>query len=303
MKRLQLLLLFALIVPLAAAPEKKPPTESDPADEMLEAGSRLFDELAPPQIKRQFEFPSKERWNEFVARLQSALDHSSLEDLAAYEPEARAALAAARAWPEFAEYVDWLEERLDYIEGARQAVRTPPPPPGVTLPFYGMWLKRVQARPRPPRADEFMPQLREIFTVAGLPAELPWQAEVESSFNPEARSPAGARGLFQLMPATARELGLSALMPDERADPGKNARAAAAYLRQLHGKFGDWPLALAAYNAGPGRISRTLAARQAKTFAAIADQLPAETRMYVPKVLATMAVRTGRPPEKLLAPK
>jgi membrane-bound lytic murein transglycosylase D len=103
------------------------------------------------------------------------------------------------------------------------------------------------------------------------------------------------------MPATARELGLSTTLPDERTDPEKSARAAAKMLRQLHQKFGDWPLALAAYNAGPGRVQRLLTANRAKTFAEIAPSLPTETRMYVPKVLATLAVRAGVTPEKLAA--
>src|SRR5690606_37921070 len=119
-------------------------------------------------------------------------------------------------------------------------------------------------------------------------------AEVESTFNPVARSPAGARGLFQLMPATARELGLRTFFPDERTDPAKSAQAAARYLRQMHDRFGDWPLALAAYNAGPGRVRRTLEQHGAETFAGIAAHLPAETQMYVPKVLATIEARTGR---------
>ena len=78
-----------------------------------------------------------------------------------------------------------------------------------------------------------------------------------------------------------------------------SARAAARYLRTLHGKFGNWALALAAYNAGEGRVSRTLKKQNAKTFTAIADALPAETRMYVPKVCALIAVRAGVPPERI----
>jgi membrane-bound lytic murein transglycosylase D len=104
------------------------------------------------------------------------------------------------------------------------------------------------------------------------------------------------------MPATAQSLGLDTFLPDERTDPEKSARAAARYLRTLHGRFGNWPLALAAYNAGEGRVSRTLAARRGKEFADIAESLPAETRMYVPKVCALIATRAGVSPEKLAAP-
>jgi len=96
---------------------------------------------------------------------------------------------------------------------------------------------------------------------------------------------------------------LQTFLPDERADPEKSARAAAQYLRYLYGRFRDWPLALAAYNAGEGRVGRTLQAEKAATFAAIAEALPAETRMYVPKVLATIEVRAGVQPDKLAAPR
>ena len=113
----------------------------------------------------------------------------------------------------------------------------------------------------------------------------------------------GARGLFQFMPATAKEFGLSTFFPDERADPEKSARAAAQFLKQLHARFNDWPLAIAAYNAGGGRVSRTLAKNNATSFAEIAGLLPSETKMYVPKVLATMEVRSGVALADLAPPK
>jgi membrane-bound lytic murein transglycosylase D len=138
-----------------------------------------------------------------------------------------------------------------------------------------------------------MPRLGPAFVAEGVPPQLAWLAEVESSLNPEARSPGGARGLFQLMPDTAHALGLSTFLPDERTDPEKSARAAARYLHTLFVKFGSWPLALAAYNAGEGRVSRLLASRGASDFAGVSSALPAETRMYVPKVCALVAVRTG----------
>lgn len=115
--------------------------------------------------------------------------------------------------------------------------------------------------------------------------------------------PAGARGLFQLKADTARGLGLSTFLPDERTDPDKSGRAAARYMKSLWEKFGSWPLALAAYNAGEGRVGRALAARKARDFAGVAGSLPAETRMYVPEVCALVAVRTGVTPEKIPAPR
>ncbi len=299
--------LLAVVFAAAAEPPKPPAPNGISADDIYQAGKELFDEFAPAEIKARFEFPDKARWDDFAARLQAALEGSDLVGLAQLEPEARAALTALRALPGYEEYSDWLEERLDYIAAAKQAIRRPPPvrPEGTVqfIPHYDLWLQRMRARPRPAGAEQLMPQLRAAFTAAGLPAELAWLAEVESALNPEARSPAGARGLFQLMPATAKELGLSTTLPDERTDPKKSAGAAARLLRTLHQKFGDWPLALAAYNAGAGRVQRLLARQKARTFAEIAAALPAETRMYVPKVLATLQVRTGMPLAGLAAPR
>ncbi len=161
------------------------------------------------------------------------------------------------------------------------------------VPLYDMWVSVMRDEPRPKRADEFLPNIKRIFAEEGVPEELAWIPEIESTFNPRARNRSGARGLFQLMPGTAREQGLRLWPHDERTNPEKSARAAAVFLRQLHDAFDSWPLALAAYNAGEGRVRRTLQARDATTFAEIAHSLPTETRLYVPRVLATLAVREG----------
>lgn len=317
------LLLATRMIGQPAAPAA-PATEADP---LYELGRNLFEQLAPPEVREQFEFPSREQWDAFGRRLQAALENDSLEELAAFLPEARAGLAALRALPGYEDYADWLEQRIDEIEAAQQATTRPaapvpstppappaprpaplpkqpaPPAPAARIPHYDLWLGRVKGRPLPARAAALMPRLREAFAAEGVPPELAWIAEAESSLNPVARSPAGAKGLFQLMPATAQSLGLATFLPDERTDPEKSARAAARYLRTLHGRFGDWPLALAAYNAGEGRVGRTLAARGAKDFSAIAGHLPAETRMYVPKVCALIATRAGVAPEKIAPPR
>lgn len=283
----------------AETPSKTPPAPpANPADALYQAGQELFDALAPPEVKEQYEFPDRAQWDAFVGRLQAALDGDNPAALAELEPEARLALASLLLVPGSEEYRNWLEERLDYIEAAKETVQQPvlkPPvaPAGQFIPEYDHWLRRLQSRDRPAGAEEYVRQLQPVFAAGGVPGELVWLAEVESSFNPTAQSPAGARGLFQLMPATARELGLRTTLPDERTDPAKSAQAAARMLRGLHKKFGDWPLALAAYNAGPGRVQRTLDKQQARTFAEIASVLPVETRMYVPKVLAMLKIRAG----------
>lgn len=327
MKMLRALPLFAFFAAWALAQQPKPaastkpPPEPEPEidlDALYRQGKQLFDDYAPPDVKREFYFPSKLDWDAFAARLQAALDQNDLRELAAYEPEARAALKALQLFPDYADYAEWLAERLDYIQAAGIAAKQPgytlppkPPtlkpgqrPPIATpdIPYYQLWLARMRQRPVPPRAAQLLPVVRAAFAAEGVPADLAWLAEAESTFNPAARSPSGARGLYQFMPTTAKNLGLSTWLPDERADPEKSARAAARYLRTLHGKFGDWPLALAAYNAGEGRVRRLLDAKRAKSFAAIAPNLPSETRMYVPKVLATLQVRAGVAPAQLAAP-
>lgn len=319
--RVLLLSLVLSAVPgLAQEPRRTPPPPPDvDLDALYEQGRRLFEELAPPEVKERYEFPSRAQVDDFLARLQRALETEDLRPLAAFAPEARAALAALRFFPELADQADWLVERLDYAEAAGQALRrpppapvppVPPPKPGVRpaapappVPHYDLWLARVRGRPVPPRAAALLPTVQAAFRAEGVPPALVWLAEAESTFNPRAVSPVGAKGLFQLMPPTAKELGLSTFLPDERTDPAKSARAAARYLKRLHARFGDWPLALAAYNAGPGRVERTLQRRRGKTFADIAPALPAETRMYVPKVLALLATRAGVAPGALPPPR
>lgn len=292
-------LLAAACAPAAEPPPKKQPAPpEDAADALYQTGQELFEALAPDEVKEQFEFPDRARWDDFVARLQAALEGDNPDALAEFEPEARMTLDTLRLIPGTEDYRDWIEERLDYIEAAKEMAQPAPPKPpvmpsGQFIPNQDLWLRRVQNRPRPALAEKYAGRLHPVFAAGGVPGELVWLAEVESGFNPTAVSPAGARGLFQLMPATARELGLRTLLPDERTNPVKSAGAAARLLRGLHARFGDWPLALAAYNAGAGRVQRTLERQKARTFAGIASSLPVETRMYVPKVLAVLRVRTG----------
>jgi membrane-bound lytic murein transglycosylase D len=315
---LPLMVVFSSVA-LAQANAPSSPRAVDPpsTDQLFETGKALFDQFAPAEIKEQYDFPSKEQWDAFAARLQHALDSNNLEELAAFDHEAHTALTALRLFPGYEEYADWLQERIDYIEAAKTAAaepvaktpprKTPTQPgqlaaPAVAMPNYDLWLKRMRARTVPERAAQLMPILRAAFVAEGVPAEIAWIAEAESTLNPAARSPAGAKGLFQLMPDTAKNLGLSTFLPDERADAEKSAKAAARYLHTLHDKFGDWPLAFAAYNAGEGRVRRLLKAKDVDTFAEIAASLPSETRMYVPKVCATIEVRSGVPPDKLPRP-
>ena len=151
--------------------------------------------------------------------------------------------------------------------------------PNIPIPFM------------PARREPWLPEVANILGQHGLPASLVGVAAVESGFNPQALSPKGARGLWQLMPETARRYGL-AVGPgrDERLDPVKSTHAAARYMKDLYAQFQDWPLAFAAYNAGEKRVERALERRGADNFWTLSRRaaLPEETRRYVPAVLAKL---------------
>jgi len=135
-------------------------------------------------------------------------------------------------------------------------------------------------------------QLAPILVEERVPVELLAVALVESGFNPEALSPMGARGIWQFMPATARRYGLPVnAVADHRTHPEQSTRAAARYLRDLYGMFGDWKLAFAAYNAGEGRVGDVIRRTGVRDFDEMSRRglLPAETRQYVPAVMAVWA--------------
>jgi soluble lytic murein transglycosylase-like protein len=132
---------------------------------------------------------------------------------------------------------------------------------------------------------------------AELPVELTGIVLVESGGQTRALSPRGARGLWQFMPDTARRYGLVVTESlDERLDPYKSTRAAARYLRDLYAEFGNWPLALAAYNAGEDTVQRAVERTSTRDFSSIArtGMLPLETRIYVPAVLNAIAFMAGK---------
>ena len=131
--------------------------------------------------------------------------------------------------------------------------------------------------------------ISDIFTAHGLPGELTNIGLVESRFEHDARSSAGAAGMWQFMGPTARSYGLRvSTLRDERNDIILSTVAAARYLRDLYSRFKNWELVLAAYNSGGGRVSKAIKKAQSKNFWLLADQklLPPETRRFVPKVIA-----------------
>lgn len=123
----------------------------------------------------------------------------------------------------------------------------------------------------------------------GMPTELQYLPVIESAINPNAISRAGAAGLWQFMPATAKGLGMEVnSLVDERRDARLSSRNAARYLKQLYDIYNDWSLAIAAYNCGPGNVNKAMrrAGEGKKDFWEIYEFLPAETRGYVPVFIA-----------------
>lgn len=141
-------------------------------------------------------------------------------------------------------------------------------------------------------SDYYFPMFEQELDKQGLPLEMKYLAIVESALDPRARSRVGATGLWQFMYATGKMFGLEvSSYVDERSDPLMATEAACKYLKSLHGSLGDWDLALAAYNSGPGNVSKAIRRSGGRTnYWNIRANLPRETAGYVPAFLATMYI-------------
>lgn len=138
------------------------------------------------------------------------------------------------------------------------------------------------------RKEKFFPLFEETLLKHEMPTEIQFLAIVESGLDPQIRSRVGAMGLWQFMPATGRMYGMNVNADiDDRMDPEMSTDAAAKYLKSLYRMFGDWEVAMAAYNCGPGNVRKAIRRSGGKkTFWEIYNYLPRETRSYVPQVQA-----------------
>ncbi len=139
----------------------------------------------------------------------------------------------------------------------------------------------------------YFPVFDQIFSQYGIPPEVKYLAIIESALNPHAVSRMGATGMWQFMYGTAKQYGLTInSYVDERKDIIRSTEGAAQYLRGMYDVYGDWLLAIASYNCGPGNVNRAISLSGGKTFWEIRDYLPKETRNYVPAFIAATYVMT-----------
>lgn len=140
------------------------------------------------------------------------------------------------------------------------------------------------------KAEYYFPIFENILSKYELPYELCYLSIVESALNPHARSYVGATGLWQFMPSTGKKYGLEInSLVDERMDPIRSTNAACQFLTDLYNIFGDWNLAIAAYNCGPGNVNKAIhRAGGKRDFWSIYPFLPKETRGYLPIFIAVI---------------
>jgi membrane-bound lytic murein transglycosylase D len=275
-------------------------------DDVVRSAEQWAVENLDEQTLNALKDVDREQVKRFLAEIQKEFHGQYIVDLAAIKDAAKTILPVLESYEETLPYAIWLKTRLDYLDIADEFRLVIPPPkvkpgePPKPLPNptpqreREVWVKKVAGRPWPTAAKAYTTRLKPIFAAEKIPTELVWIAEVESSFDPRAKSPAGAAGLFQLMPATAKRFGLRTSIFDQRYHPEDSARAAAKYLSFLYQRYRNWRLALAAYNAGEGTVDRLLATVKERSFDAIATRLPAETQLYVPKVEAVILQREGK---------
>jgi membrane-bound lytic murein transglycosylase D len=149
------------------------------------------------------------------------------------------------------------------------------------------------------RQGKYQPMIERILKEEGVPLDLIYLCQAESAFEPRALSRAAAKGMWQFISSRGKEYGLrQTWWIDERSDPEKSTRAAARHLKDLYQMFGDWYLAMAAYNSGPVRVQRALDRTGADNFWTLAEKkaLPRETVNYIPNILALTII--GKNPEK-----
>ena len=303
-----------LVLLLAGSTAARADDDTVTMPELIQGAQQWAQENLDTNVLNALPGADEQAVQQFFHEVQQRFQGDYVVDIVTLRQTAQTMLPLLESREETRPYAAWLKAQMDYLEVADEirltipppTIETNRPPPPVPNPppekEREIWVKRVSVAPWSALAKQYVPELKPIFTAQKMPPELVWVAEVESSFDRHALSPAGAAGLFQLMPDTAKRFGLSLWPRDQRFQPEPSATASAQYLKYLYDRFKDWRLALAAYNAGEGTVQKLLDRHKTDSYDAIAEHLPAETQMYVPRVEAILLQREGAKLEQLSVP-
>ncbi|MGC1621013.1 MAG: transglycosylase SLT domain-containing protein [Candidatus Acidiferrum sp.] len=260
----------------------------------LEAARRDFDEAVDWMLESGFDTNNDPKLNELFRRV---VDSVYNEELAAFREGDgfQEAPAVPAAIDEVAEMTFPVDPRLK--ERAEEAAKNISHDLPLTvndevlsfLNFFQTPRGRAIVETGLRRSGRYRAMISRVLREEGLPQDLIYLAQAESAFQPLALSRAGARGIWQFVAYRGMEYGLRhTWWVDERQDPEKATRAAAQHLRDLYGQFGDWYLAMAAYNCGPGNVQKAIERTGYADFWELyrRNVLPRETKNYVPIILA-----------------
>jgi len=257
----------------ATAPPPQTATSPDGDDALTLSASRELPRTAAPQPRRSVAPPPS----------TTASDRVPLTPITAHQTASRSVVALAPPvdlWDRIRRGYAMPDLDTDLVRDREQWYATRPD-----------YIFRMTER-----SKKYLFHIVEELELRGMPTELALLPFIESAFNPQAVSGAKAAGMWQFMPATGKyfELKQNAFR-DDRRDVLASTRAALDYLQKLYGMFGDWHLALAAYNWGEGSVGRAIAKNQrAGTGTAYTDlNMPMETRFYVPKLQAVKNIVTN----------
>lgn len=252
-----------------------PETISRTQEQKTASSSLKQNSASPPEIKT---LPEAEEADPQALKLAVSPEISELAQLSAWDVLPLLTTGEETEAYDFPITInDQVEYYLDFFQNRHR--RT-----------FAVWLAR---------SARYLPMIKKELAEAGLPLDLAYLPMIESGFNTTVSSRASAVGTWQFMRATGRSYGLAVNdYVDERRDPVKSTKAAVAYLSNLYKEFDSWHLAVAAYNAGEGRIRRAMKQSDADDFWEIAQSqyIHSETKLYVPQLIA--AIMIAKDPEK-----